>query len=90
MSHRTEHDMIEEVLQRLIRTETRLMSLGTKMGYDLKDDEEVTVVVASRSIYIGTLDIPYTTVIKAARRAGLHGKKVMVWFDGRMLGELQV
>lgn len=90
MSNKTEYELLEETLQRVIRTETRLMTLGTKMGYDLKDDEEVIVVAESRSVYIGTLDIPYTTVIKAARRAGLHGKKVMVWFDGRALGELQV
>lgn len=90
MSSKTEHELLEETLQRVIRTETRLMSLGTKLGYDLKDDEEVTVVVESRSVYIATLDIPYTTVIKAARRAGLHGKKVTVWFDGKAMGELQV
>jgi predicted nucleic acid-binding protein len=90
MSTRSVQDIAEETLQRVIRTETRLMTLGTKLGHDLKDDEYIEVVVDSKAIYLATLDVPYTSVIKAARRAGLHKQKVSVWFDGALVAEMPV
>lgn len=87
---RTPQDIAEETLQRVIRTETRLMTLGTKLGYDLKADEDIRVVPDSNSVYVATLDVPYTSVIKAARRAGLHKQKVKVFFDGEMIAEMPV
>lgn len=90
MSDKTERQIAEETLQRVIRTETRLVTLGTKLGYDLKDDEYIEVVVPSKAIYLATLDVPYTSVIRAARRAGLHGHKVTVQFNGALIAEMPV
>lgn len=90
MSDKTERQIAEETLQRVIRTETRLVTLGTKLGYDLKDDEYIEVVVPSKAIYLATLDVPYTSVIRAARRAGLHGHKVTVHFNGALIAEMPV
>jgi hypothetical protein len=90
MSTKTEREIAEESLQRIIRTETRLMTLGTKLGFDLKDDEDITVVGESKSVYLASLDVPYTSVIKAARRAGLHKQKVSVFFNGALVAEMPV
>lgn len=90
MSTKTEREIAEESLQRIIRTETRLMTLGTKLGFDLKDDEDITVVEESKSVYLASLDVPYTSVIKAARRAGLHKQKVSVFFNGALVAEMPV
>jgi len=87
---KTDRMLLEETLQRVTRTETRLMSLGLRLGFDLKDDEDIRVVVESKSLYLATLDVPYTSVIKAARRAGLHGQKVSVFFHGGMIAEMPV
>jgi hypothetical protein len=90
MSTKTEREIAEESLQRIIRTETRLMTLGTKLGFDLKDDEDISVVADSNSVYLASLDVPYTSVIKAARRAGLHKQKVSVFFNGSLVAEMPV
>lgn len=90
MSTKTEREIAEESLQRIIRTETRLMTLGTKLGFDLKDDEDISVVEESKSVYLASLDVPYTSVIKAARRAGLHKQKVSVFFNGALVAEMPV
>lgn len=92
MSKRTDNDMLQEVLQRVVRTETRIMALGTKMGFDLKDEDNIEVFTAANPpcVVLPTLDVPYTSVIKAARRAGLHGKKIIVYFDEQLIAEMPV
>lgn len=89
MAKKTDRDLLEETLQRVVRTETRLVTLGLKLGHTLNEDEEITVVEESRAVYLATLDVPYTHVIRAARKAGLNGKKVSVWHNGYCLGDLQ-
>lgn len=89
---RTDNDMLQELLQRVVRVETRMMSLGTKLGFDLKDEEYIEVYPAATPpcVVLQTLDVPYTSVIKAARRAGLHGKKITVYFDEQFIAEMPV
>lgn len=86
----TEKDLriLDEIKKRVIRTETRVMALGTKLGYDLKDEEEVTVVVESESVYIAVLDVSMSTIINRARQAGLHGRTVAVCYDGKVVAEV--
>jgi len=90
MSTKTDREIVEETLQRVVRTETRLMTLGSRLGFDLKDDEYIEVIVESKSIYLATLDVPYTSVIKAARRAGLHKQKVSVFYNGELIADMPV
>jgi len=90
VSQKTDRELAEETLQRVVRTETRLMTLGTKLGHDLKDDEYIEVFPATKSIILQTLDVPYTSVIKVARRAGLHGHKVKVYFGNDLIAEMPV
>lgn len=90
MSTKTDREIVEETLQRVVRTETRLMTLGSRLGFDLKDDEYIEVVVESKCIYLATLDVPYTSVIKAARRAGLHKQKVSVFYNGELIADMPV
>jgi len=90
MSQKTDREVADETLQRVIRTETRLMTLGTKLGHDLKDDEYINVDADSRVVTLQTLDVPYTSVIKCCRRAGLHGHKVQVRFEDKVIAEMPV
>lgn len=89
-TNKTDNELLDEIRQRTIRLETRLMVLGTKLGFDLKDDEYIDVVVDSASVYLATLDVPYTSVIRACRRVGLHKQKVKVFFNGEMIAEMPV
>jgi hypothetical protein len=82
--------VLDEIRKRVIRTETRVMALGNKLGYDLKDEDEVTIVVKSCSAYIGVLDISLSTIINRARRAGLHGNTVGVFYDGQHVADVEV
>ena len=90
MSNKTDRDLMEETLQRVIRTETRLVTLGSEMGVSLKDDEHIEVNTETGVLTLATLDVPFTSVIKVARRAGLHGSKVTVMFDGKLIGVIPV
>jgi hypothetical protein len=88
---KTENKVIDEIRQRIIRVETRLMCLGTKLGFDLKDDEYIEVYADDPPhVVLQTLDVPYTSVIKACRRAGLHRKKVAVYFNDELIAEMPV
>lgn len=89
-TNKTDNELLDEIRQRTIRLETRLMVLGTKLGFDLKDDEYIEVVTESNSVYLATLDVPYTSVIRACRRAGLHKQKVHVYFDGGLIADMPV
>ena len=83
-------EVADETLQRVIRTETRLMTLGTKLGFDLKAEEDIEVNVEEKYLVLRSLDVAYTSVIKAARRAGLHKQKVCVYYDGELVAEMRV
>jgi hypothetical protein len=91
MSNKSDREMAEETLQRVIRTETRLMTLGAKLGFDLKDDEYIDVHPETLMVVLKSMDVAYTSVIRACRRAGLHTKKVKVFHDdGTFIAEMPV
>jgi hypothetical protein len=66
------------------------MTLGVKLGFDLKDDEYIEVDAKERTVVLLTLDVPYTSVIRACRRAGLHKQKVKVYYDGELVADMPV
>ncbi|HEX6826696.1 MAG TPA: hypothetical protein VF077_10315 [Nitrospiraceae bacterium] len=68
----------QELLDRTRRIETRLMSLGNRLGFNLKDEEGVHVNAATLTVDLDSMDVSVSAVILIARRAGLHGKKVTV------------
>lgn len=82
--------VLDEIRQRVIRVETRLMTLGSKLGFDLKDDEYIDVHPLTRTVVLQTLDVPYTSVIRACRREGLHKQTVKVYFNDEMIAEMPV
>lgn len=92
MSNKAKSDrqLTEEVLQRVVRTETRVVALGQKLGYDLVYDEEVTVVVESKSVYVAVMDVTLGNIIKAARQKNLHNTTVGVYFNGSRVAEVVV
>lgn len=87
---KTDSEVQRETLQRVIRTETRLVTLATRLGVDIKDDEDIQVDAETRTVILTTLDVPYTSVIKAARRAGLHGQQVKVVLNGERIADMPV
>jgi len=90
-TNKTDNELLDEVRQRVIRLETRLMVLGTRLGFDLKDDDDIAVYVSEPPhVILKTLDVPYTSVIRACRRAGLHKRKVAVYFDDELIAEMPV
>ena len=86
----TDRDVMDEIRQRVTRLETRLMVLGTKLGFDLKDDEYINVDVVNKLVFLQTLDVPYTSVIRACRRVGLHKQTVCVYFNDELVAEMPV
>ena len=79
---RPNDEVTTETLQRVTRIETRLMSLGNRLGFNLKDEEGVHVFPASLIVEIDSMDVSVSAIILMARRSGLHGKKVTVTHKG--------
>lgn len=79
---RTPDDVAAETLQRVTRIETRLMSLGNRMGFNLKDEEGVHVHPHTLSVEIDSMDVSVSAIIQMARRRGLHGKKLTIYHRG--------
>jgi hypothetical protein len=90
MSTKTDSQKIDEGLQRVTRLETRLMVLAAKLGFDLKDEDYIYVDAVNRNVHLKSMDVAFTSVIKAARRAGLHGGRVDVYCGDNLIGELPV
>lgn len=88
MAQRTVDEVAQETLQRVIRTETRLVTLGAKLGHDLKDDEDIDVNFTLQEAHLKTLDVALSAIIKVARRAGLHGHRVAVYFEESKVAEV--
>ena len=65
---------VQEILDRVRRTETRLMSLGNRLGFDLKDEAGVHVYLEQRLVDLDSMDVSVSSVVRLARRAGLLGK----------------
>lgn len=81
--------LLEEIRKRVIRTETRVMALGNRLGFDLKAEDEVLVVLSSKTVHLAVLDTAMSTIINRCRREGLHNCTVGVWFDGKQIAEVR-
>lgn len=77
---------IRELLDRSRRTETRLMSLGNRLGVDLKDENMIDIDFEKRIIKLKTLDISVSAVQRKAKRFGLNGT-VSIEFEGAILSD---
>jgi hypothetical protein len=66
------------------------MSLGTRLGVDLKDDDKITVDVGGRVVRIAAMDVAFTSVVNAARRAGLRNVKVDVFHNEELVANIKV
>ena len=86
------NDCLNEIRQRVTRIETRLIVLGRKLGVKLvNDDNDVQVVVDSRSVHIAHLDIALTTIINKCQAAGLRETlPVSVFYNGKFVAALDV
>ena len=74
-----------EMIDRVRRIETRLMTLGDKLGFNLKEEDGIRAVRESATVYIDSMDVSVSAVVRAARREGLHGHKIAVAFDGKVV-----
>lgn len=77
----------KELLDRTRRIETRLMSLGSRLGFNLKDEEGITVDAATQTVEVESMDVSVSMVMLVCRRHGLHGKWVRVLFKGEVVIE---
>lgn len=82
-------DKVHEIRQRVIRIETRLVVLAKKMGVDLAEEEEIRFDEHGRALLM-SLDIPLSTILKAARREEKWGAMPVVAPDGTYAGTLVV
>ena len=89
-------DRLHEILQRVKRTETRVVTLGLKLGHQLTEEAEIQFATGENPkagnvevAILPSLDIPLSTLLKAARRAEKWGVIPML-YENKMVGTLVV
>lgn len=85
-----DREILKEVLQRMIRVETRMMVLGQKLGHDLSDEDNISFVIPSLAVYVGALDTPLSNIIRVVHKAGVTNREVTVFFNGSRIGSVIV
>lgn len=86
----TDREVLNEVRQRVVRLETRLVVLAKGMGVDLSDQDYVEVNADDFTVDLLALDVSMSSVLNKCRRLNLHGKTVRVFYKNEPLAELYV
>lgn len=81
---------LDEIRQRVRRIETRIMTLGTALGVNMRPEENFEIDVEAKTIRLQSLDVPYTSVINACHKAGLFSTKVRVHYGNNAICEMYV
>lgn len=84
-----DNKVLKEIRQRVIRTETRIMSLGSKLGVDLKDtdNDDIMVDVGNRSVDIVAMDVAITSIVNKCRALGLQNTHVIVYCHDKVVAD---
>lgn len=89
MSDDNDNKVLKEIRQRVIRTETRIMSLGSKLGVDLKDtdNDDIMVDVGNHIVDIIAMDVAITSIVNKCRALGLQNTHVKVYCHDKVVAE---
>jgi len=87
-----DYEILQQILQRVVRIETRMIQLGDKLGVNLKGGGAPVPVYdeANNSIVIGAVDTALSSIINCAYTAGVRENWVDIMYKGDRLGETWV
>jgi hypothetical protein len=84
---------MSEILDRVIRIETRLMKLGDVLGVNLRSKDKITVTHVHGKEYdveISALDVSISAIISACKEQGISGILVNVHYGDDQIADVWV
>lgn len=65
MSSKTDHEMIEETLQRVLRMETRMVQLGDHVGANLRSKQRIDIEPTATCVvaYVDSYDVSFSRIM---------------------------
>lgn len=83
-------DRIGEILERAIRTESKLVRLANALKVNVKTDGKVEVVLEAERTYVrvSAMDVSLSDIIRACIDAGVSGIIVDIEYAGAVVGTL--
>ena len=89
MSNVEQH--IAEILDRLIRTESRIVQLGDHVGANLRSKQKIEIVRTDLTtpvpayVRIDSLDVSVSRILTELRQANLHARSVDVFIGDALV-----
>lgn len=65
MTHKTEQELLQEILDRVSRTETRMVKLAEHVGADVKGTSRTVIEPTAHSVvaYVDTMDVSISRIL---------------------------
>ena len=95
MTHRSTDQLLEELRQRAIRTESRVVQLGDHMGANLRSAPKLAVYPADAHnafpwVEIDSLDVSISRILAAVKAAELKPRAITVFHGERAVCTLNL
>lgn len=87
-----DYEILQQILQRVVRIETRMIQLGDKLGVNLKGGGAPVPVynIEAKTVDIGAVDTALSSIINCAYTAGVREDWVEVFYRDERVGEVYV
>lgn len=88
MSERTTDDKVQEILDRVVRTESRVVQLGDHVGANLRHKMRIELHNVSGNVWqveIDALDVSLSRIVAELQRHQIEAQAVGVWLEGRLV-----
>lgn len=82
MSHKTTDEAVQEILQRTIRVETRMLQLGDHVGANLRTKQRIDVEPTADSVvvYVDSMDVSFSRIL-AEIKDSAHWQRITLGRD---------
>lgn len=82
-------DQLKEVLDRVIRLESRMVQLGDHVGANLRSKQRIDIYMgADPRVVIDSLDVSMSRVLTELRKSQFKGQSIEVWCNNQCVCDL--
>lgn len=88
---KTDHELLQEVADRVTRTESRIVQLGDHVGANLRQKQRIAIRVGASGfteVEIDALDVSISRVMTELKSHGVRASAVSVRHEGRIVATL--
>ena len=87
-TYNPEGEKVQEILDRVIRTESRVVQLGDHVGANLRHKMRIEIVRGPGNvtqIEIDALDVSLSRIVAELQRHQINAQAIGVWLEGRLV-----